>query len=69
MSLGSVPAVSLPPEVQDSQKSVSGTEERKGREEGAITDGDPKFVAWILTRASLDEIQALVLMRGRINSA
>ena len=42
---------------------------RRGREEGAITDGDPKFVAWILTGASLDEIQALVLMRGRINSA
>ena len=69
MSLGSVPKVSLPPEFQDSHKSVSGTEEKRGREEGARTDGDPKFVAWILTRASLDEIQALVLMKGRINSA
>lgn len=38
---------------------MRGTEERREREEGARTDCDPQFVAWILTRASFDEILGL----------
>ena len=38
---------------------MRGTEERREREEEARTDCDPQSVAWILTRASFDEIPGL----------